>query len=75
MVFSQQLKTILDKYPGKKFFGVYRFLPIFFVIGAAIEFSMINWWVGQTNFYKIYKVKQAKKIAKRRFDLECYKHK
>ena len=36
-----------------------RFLPFFFGLGAALEFSMINWTVGETNFYKTYKKRQA----------------
>lgn len=49
---STGLKRVLDKWPGKKYFGIYRFLPLFFVLGAALEFSMINWRVGETNFCK-----------------------
>jgi hypothetical protein len=37
-----------------------RFLPFFFVLGAAVEFSMINWTVGDTNFYKTFKKRQGK---------------
>lgn len=57
------VKIILDKLPGKEIFGVYRFLPVFFCLGAALEFSMINWRVGETNFYKTYKSRQAKELA------------
>ncbi|KAL9885510.1 small integral membrane protein 4 isoform X1 [Glossina fuscipes] len=49
-----------DYWPGKKRFGLYRFLPLFFCLGAALEFSMINWTVGETNFYRTYKKRQAK---------------
>ena len=52
------LARILDKVPGKKIFGVYRFLPAWFLLGAAMEFSMINWTVGETNFYRTYKKRQ-----------------
>lgn len=50
---SRSLKDLLDKWPGKKYLGIYRFLPIFFALGAALEFSMIHWKVGSTNFCKI----------------------
>jgi len=50
---------VLDAFPGKKRFGLYRFLPCFFLLGAALEFSMINWTVGETNFYRTYKKRQA----------------
>lgn len=47
---SRNLKHFLNRWPGKETFGIYRFLPIFFTLGAALEFSMINWRVGETNF-------------------------
>ena len=59
---SITFRNLLDKWPGKKYFGIYRFLPIFFILGATLEFSMINWKAGQgeANFYKTYKRRQAK---------------
>ncbi|CAH1366110.1 ubiquinol-cytochrome c reductase complex assembly factor 5 [Tenebrio molitor] len=53
-------QQFLNKWPGKKYLGEYRFLPLFFFLGAALEFSMIKWQVGEANFYKVYKRKQAK---------------
>lgn len=50
---------VIEAVPGKRFFGLYRFLPFFFALGAALEFSMINWTVGETNFYSVYKKRQA----------------
>ena len=52
-------RRFLDKVPGKKTFGIYRFLPAWFILGAALEFSMINWTVGETNFYRTYKKRQV----------------
>jgi len=49
----------IEAVPGKRIFGLYRFLPFFFALGAALEFSMINWTVGETNFYSVYKKRQA----------------
>jgi hypothetical protein len=46
------IQKIVDNWPGKRYFGIYRFLPGFFLLGAALEFSMINWQVGDTNFCK-----------------------
>ena len=34
-------------FTGKQRFGVYSFLPVFFCMGAALEFSMINWHAGK----------------------------
>lgn len=57
--YSRTLKKLLDAWPGKKYFGVYRFLPGFFIFGGLLEFSMINWRVGETNFCKYIGALQA----------------
>ncbi|KAK2168317.1 hypothetical protein LSH36_18g08026 [Paralvinella palmiformis] len=62
--------TIINNWPGKKRFGLYSFLPVFFVLGGLLEFSMINWTVGETNFYSVYKKKQAKRIAELQLEFE-----
>lgn len=49
-VYNSTIKRILNLIPGKKRFGLYRFLPVFFCLGAALEYSMIKWTVGETNF-------------------------
>ncbi|XP_047021429.1 small integral membrane protein 4 [Helicoverpa zea] len=54
---------LVNKWPGKSIFGMYRFLPMFFVLGAALEFSMINWKVGEVNFYNTFKRRQAHEIV------------
>jgi len=61
-VYSSTLRRILDKWPGKKTFGIYRFLPLFFGLGAALEFSMIHWTVGETNFYRTFKRRKAQEL-------------
>uniref|UniRef100_A0A6B2EL83 Small integral membrane protein 4 n=1 Tax=Phlebotomus kandelakii TaxID=1109342 RepID=A0A6B2EL83_9DIPT len=63
---SETLRRLLNQWPGKKLFGIYRFLPAFFVLGAVLEYSMINWTVGETNFYNTYKKRQAKNIVEER---------
>lgn len=60
---SKTVKKILHEWPGKRF-GVYRYLPMFVVLGATLEFAMIKWDVnGQVNFYRTYKRKQARILA------------
>lgn len=66
---SQTLKNLLDLWPGKKYLGIYRFLPLFFGLGATLEFSMIHWRVGDTNFYNTFKKRQAKDIVEERLRL------
>ena len=53
------LDRLMDLVPGKQRFGLYRFLPLFFLLGAGLEFSMINWTVGETNFYRTFMKRQA----------------
>ncbi|CAN8001343.1 unnamed protein product [Ixodes hexagonus] len=60
---SKRLAQLVARWPGKRAFGPYRFLPAFFILGAALEFSMINWTAGKTNFYNTYKKRQAKKAV------------
>jgi len=69
-MYSRNLRYWLDKWPGKKTLGVYRFLPLFFILGATLEFSMISVRIGTTNFYSTFNQKQAEKIARRRLGLE-----
>ena len=53
--FGYYIRAFGDSIPGKQTFGVFRFLPIFFFIGAGLEFTMIHWTVGETNFCKSFK--------------------
>jgi len=42
---QELVHRVIEAVPGKRIFGLYRFLPFFFALGAALEFSMINWTV------------------------------
>ncbi|XP_055541216.1 small integral membrane protein 4 [Wyeomyia smithii] len=66
---SRTLRQVLDLWPGKNIFGIYRFLPLFFGLGATLEFSMIHWRVGETNFYNTFKKHQAKDIVEEKLRL------
>ena len=44
--------SLIEAVPGKSIFGMYRFMPFFFALGAALEFTMINWEVNGNNFCK-----------------------
>ena len=50
LFFSKKLARFLKRWPGEKYLGIYRFMPIFFALGALMEFTMINFQVGQVNF-------------------------
>eukprot|EP00093_Oithona_nana_P009182 09182.XXX_384997_384731_1 [CDS] Oithona nana genome sequencing. len=56
------IQKLIQAVPGKKTFGVFRFLPVFFFIGAGLEFSMIHWKPNGHNFYHTYKKRRAKEI-------------
>ena len=63
--YSSAVTKIIQNWPGK-FLGEYRFLPLFFVCGAAIEYSMIHWSPNGINFYTIYKKKKIEEIIQAR---------
>ncbi|XP_050672751.1 small integral membrane protein 4 [Leptidea sinapis] len=62
------IQKIVNKWPGRRTLGIYRFLPLFFVLGSALEFSMINWKVGEVNFYNTFKRRQAKTIVEEKLE-------
>uniref|UniRef100_A0A4W6E4I1 Ubiquinol-cytochrome c reductase complex assembly factor 5 n=1 Tax=Lates calcarifer TaxID=8187 RepID=A0A4W6E4I1_LATCA len=51
---SENLKYLLSLVPGKRRFGTYRFLPIFFCIGGVMEWIMINVRIGRETFCEKY---------------------
>ncbi|XP_026539325.1 small integral membrane protein 4 [Notechis scutatus] len=58
---SSKITQLINKVPGKKRFGVYRFLPFYFILGGAMEWFMINVPVGNQTFYDVYRRKEAEK--------------
>ncbi len=52
----------LRKFPGEERFGLYRFLPLFFIFGGTLEFLMCNLKAGpaQVNFCKTIMLKNEK---------------
>lgn len=64
--------TPLRKVPGEKRFGLYRFLPLFFILGASLEFLMCNLKAGpgQVNFYSTLKKRQAIELIDSKEQLE-----
>jgi hypothetical protein len=52
MFFRAQVRRVLQRVPGKQRFGIYRFLPFFFVLGGTMEWIMIKVRVGQETFCK-----------------------
>lgn len=38
---SSLLSKLLEKWPGKKTFGIYRLMPLFFVVGGLIEVEFL----------------------------------
>lgn len=66
----QLITRILSAVPGRRTFGIYRFMPFYFLLGAALEWSMINWRPNGHNFYDTYKRKNIEKEALRQIELE-----
>ena len=69
---DEKLARLFRKVPGRKTLGIYRFQPLFFVLGAALEFSMIKWEAGpdKTNFYKTYTRTTAREHAEAEIEEE-----
>ena len=44
------VRRLLDRFPGKETFGIFRFLPLFFCLGATMELVMVKWTVNGANF-------------------------
>ncbi|XP_036594673.1 small integral membrane protein 4 [Trichosurus vulpecula] len=70
MFTRRQVKRLLQRVPGQQRFGVYRFLPFFFVLGGAMEWFMIKVRVGQETFYDVYRRKQSERQYQRRVEEE-----
>ncbi|CAH1261964.1 SMIM4 [Branchiostoma lanceolatum] len=58
---NRRIRGLLELWPGKRRLGVYRFLPVFFVMGAGMEWFMINVRLGRETFYDVYRRKQAER--------------
>ncbi|XP_056129671.1 small integral membrane protein 4 [Lampris incognitus] len=58
---SKNVRYFLNLVPGKRRFGTYRFLPIFFCIGGVMEWIMINARIGKETFYDVYRRKQSER--------------
>jgi hypothetical protein len=65
-ILNKLLRKFVRAWPGKYYFGEYRFLPLFFISGATLEYVMIHWHAGETNFYKVYKRNKVQEIIEKR---------
>uniref|UniRef100_A0A8C8RM11 Small integral membrane protein 4 n=1 Tax=Pelusios castaneus TaxID=367368 RepID=A0A8C8RM11_9SAUR len=61
MLRRSRMRSLLQMVPGKQRFGVYRFLPFFFLLGGAMEWFMINVRLGQETFYDVYRRKRSER--------------
>ncbi|NXH76447.1 SMIM4 protein, partial [Hydrobates tethys] len=68
MLVSARVKRLLQLVPGKQRFGVYRFLPFFFLLGGAMEWFMINVRIGKETFYDVYRRKQSERQYEARME-------
>ncbi|TMS15715.1 ubiquinol-cytochrome c reductase complex assembly factor 5 [Larimichthys crocea] len=63
---SKTVSYFLDLVPGKRRFGTYRFLPVFFCIGGVMEWIMINVRIGRETFYDVYRRKKSEREYQRK---------
>ncbi|NXY90380.1 SMIM4 protein, partial [Alcedo cyanopectus] len=68
MLVSKRVKRLLQLVPGKRRFGVYRFLPFFFLLGGAMEWFMINVRIGKETFYDVYRRKRSERQYQARME-------
>ncbi|KAK2534305.1 ubiquinol-cytochrome c reductase complex assembly factor 5 [Columba livia] len=68
MLMSKRVKRLLQLVPGKRRFGVYRFLPFFFLLGGAMEWFMINVRIGKETFYDVYRRKRSERQYEARME-------
>ncbi|XP_011874207.1 PREDICTED: small integral membrane protein 4 [Vollenhovia emeryi] len=69
LLYRRKFRKLINKLPGKAL-GEYRLLPIFFAFGAALEYFMIHWQVGEVNFYKTYKRRRVEELVEERLRQE-----
>ncbi|KAG8556767.1 hypothetical protein GDO81_018202 [Engystomops pustulosus] len=62
MTAKSTIRSLMDMVPGKRRFGMYRFLPFFFVLGGAMEWFMINVRIGKETFYDVYRRRQSERM-------------
>ncbi|XP_076394916.1 ubiquinol-cytochrome c reductase complex assembly factor 5-like [Megachile rotundata] len=60
-----KIKRLYLNMPGKAL-GDFRLLPVFFILGALLEFTMIHWKVGEVNFYNTYKKRRIEEAVEKR---------
>ncbi|XP_074770298.1 ubiquinol-cytochrome c reductase complex assembly factor 5 [Athene noctua] len=68
MLVSKRVRRFLRLVPGKRRFGVYRFLPFFFLLGGAMEWFMINVRIGKETFYDVYRRKRSERQYEARME-------
>uniref|UniRef100_A0A8D0BUW2 Ubiquinol-cytochrome c reductase complex assembly factor 5 n=1 Tax=Salvator merianae TaxID=96440 RepID=A0A8D0BUW2_SALMN len=61
MSVRHRIRQVVQMVPGKKRFGLYRFLPVFFILGGAMEWFMINVRLGKETFYDVYRRKRSER--------------
>ncbi|XP_056279088.1 small integral membrane protein 4 [Pseudoliparis swirei] len=65
---SRNVQYLLSLVPGKQRLGPYRFLPLFFCMGGAMEWIMINVRIGRETFYDVYRRKQSERGYQQKLD-------
>ncbi|XP_034962051.1 ubiquinol-cytochrome-c reductase complex assembly factor 5 [Zootoca vivipara] len=61
MLVRHKIKLLLNMVPGKQRFGIYRFLPFFFILGGGMEWFMIRVRIGKETFYDVYRRKRSER--------------
>jgi len=59
---SEKITQLIQRIPGHSRFGIVTIMPLFFLVGAALEFTMIKWKPNGVNFYEVYERKELEKL-------------
>ncbi|KAM9134181.1 ubiquinol-cytochrome c reductase complex assembly factor 5 isoform 1-T1 [Pangshura tecta] len=68
MLVRRKIRYFLRLVPGRQYFGMYRFLPFFFLLGGAMEWFMINARLGEETFYDVYRRKRSERQYEQRME-------
>ncbi|XP_065263453.1 ubiquinol-cytochrome c reductase complex assembly factor 5 isoform X1 [Emys orbicularis] len=68
MLVRRKIRYFLQLVPGRQRFGMYRFLPFFFLLGGAMEWFMINVRLGEETFYDVYRRKRSERQYEQRME-------
>lgn len=74
-MFLRRNKTLVKLFQLIPGHGPFKTLPLFFLLGAGMEYLMIHWkpWGTNITFYQVYNRNRAIELAELKFEQEQFK--